>query len=77
MLFPGLEAEKPVAYWRPCGGLRHGMAATEVPRPGQERRTLCGELLNIVDASEIDWLAPTCETCWTAAIALRDANKSK
>ncbi|MFC7342562.1 zinc finger protein [Saccharopolyspora griseoalba] len=77
MLFPGLEPERPVVHWRPLGGLRHGVAATELPRTGQERRTLCGELLNIVDASELDWLAPTCESCWTAALAPRDGDQSE
>lgn len=73
MLFPGLEAERPVAYWRPYDGLRHGMSADEIPKPGQQRQTLCGERIDIIDASEIDWLAPTCEQCWQVAVTLRNA----
>ena len=62
----------PVAYWRPVGGVRHGMLTSERPYPGEERKALCGEPLLITNPRDEDWLSPTCATCWAEAKALRD-----
>jgi hypothetical protein len=75
VLFPGLEPQRPVAYWRPFEGSRHGLEPDELPLPGQERPTLCGRTISIGRATEVEWLAPTCETCWTEAKARRDASR--
>ena len=66
------QSADPVAYWRPFEGERHGMAATRLPRLGQEREALCGRLITIVDPSVVDWLAPTCSECWGRATRIRD-----
>ncbi|WP_372495396.1 hypothetical protein [Saccharopolyspora soli] len=49
------------------------MAPTGPPIPGQERETFCGLTISVVIATEVQWLAPTCETCWAEAKARRDA----
>jgi hypothetical protein len=68
-LFSG---QQPVAYWRPHGGLRHALHPTDPPRPGQVRETLCGRVVEVGDPTAIDWLSPTCDTCWLTATAARD-----
>ncbi|GAA2338828.1 hypothetical protein GCM10009854_13960 [Saccharopolyspora halophila] len=72
-MFEYFGARQVVAYWRPCGGFRHALPPDEPPRPGRERETLCGLSVEIGCPTEIDWLSPTCEPCWTAAIDRRDA----
>lgn len=67
-----MRVSGPVAFWRPVGGLRHGLSPVEVPRPGQERTTLCGETVTIVEVSEVEWFAPTCDDCWGWATSQRD-----
>ena len=56
-----------VAYWRPAGGERHALEPTQAPREGQERVTLCGETITVVEASDVAWLSPTCDFCWAEA----------
>ncbi|MEU6264329.1 zinc finger protein [Saccharopolyspora shandongensis] len=68
-----LDPQRPVAYWRPFEGSRHGLEPDEPPVPGQERSTLCGRTIGIVRPTEVEWLAPTCESCWSEAKARRDA----
>lgn len=77
MLYPNLEPQRPVAYWRPVDGVRHGLEPDEQPFPGQERSTLCGLTVSVVRVTEVDWLAPTCERCWGEATARRDARASE
>ena len=66
------NGQRLVAYWRPHGGLRHGLHPTEPPHPDEERDTLCGETIRIGRPTAIDWLSPTCEACWLMATATRD-----
>lgn len=73
MLYPNLEPERPVAYWRPVAGVRHGVEPDGPPFPGQERATLCGSRVQLGRVGDVDWLAPTCEDCWAEAVARRDA----
>ncbi|MGW1682116.1 zinc finger protein [Saccharopolyspora sp. NPDC002376] len=77
MLYPNLEPQRPVAYWRPVDGVRHGLEPDEPPFPGQERATLCGLRIGVVRVTDVDWLAPTCETCWSEATARRDAQAAQ
>jgi hypothetical protein len=37
------------------------------------RDTFCGKTIEVVEPSEVDWLAPTCAICWAEAKARRDA----
>ncbi|MDA3647769.1 hypothetical protein OU416_27175 [Saccharopolyspora indica] len=62
-----------IAYWRPAEGLRHGLEPDAPPQAGQERNTLCERSITIGSPNELDWLAPTCETCWAEACSRRDA----
>ncbi|WP_165968117.1 zinc finger protein [Saccharopolyspora elongata] len=62
-----------VAYWRPFDGIRHGLYPDQPPQPGQCRETLCGMTLTVGTPTEVEWLAPTCESCWNEARSRRDA----
>ncbi len=59
----GLFWQGPVVWWNPVGGWRHAFAPDMKPRPGQERVTVCGQAVVLIDPSELDWLAPTCDAC--------------
>ncbi|WP_372495380.1 zinc finger protein [Saccharopolyspora soli] len=71
----GLVSPGPVVYWRPHGGQRHALWPMELPRAGQERETVCGDTITLIEPSEVDWLDPTCEFCMTRARELRDARE--
>lgn len=70
---PSFQRQGPVVYWRPLKGERHALPPTHVPRPGEERETLCGLNVTTTDPSDVDWLDPTCGHCMARATALRDA----
>ncbi|MBA8825775.1 hypothetical protein FHX42_003141 [Saccharopolyspora lacisalsi] len=48
-------------------GWRHAFSPEAKPRPEQERVTLCGQAVVLIDPSELDWLMPTCDTCMDRA----------
>ncbi|NYH80353.1 hypothetical protein FHR84_003710 [Actinopolyspora biskrensis] len=58
----------PVVWWNPVAGLRHAFSRELRPRPGQERDTLCGQWVTLIDPSELDWLLPTCDICMSVAV---------
>lgn len=66
-------ASGPVAYWRPFEGVRHALEPTEPPQVGQQRQALCGDSITVTAASDVAWLAPTCDFCWAEATSRRDA----
>lgn len=66
-----------IAYWRPFGGFRHGLYPDAPPHPGQQRETLCGLNLTVGNPTEVEWLSPTCESCWDEARSRRDAAARK
>ncbi|GAB3549139.1 hypothetical protein J2S53_004147 [Actinopolyspora lacussalsi] len=57
----------PVVWWQPVAGWRHALSPELRPRPGQRRTTLCGEDVELIDPTEVDWLMPTCDTCMSLA----------
>ncbi len=69
----GFYSQGPVVYWHPFGGERHALWPTSPPQHGQVRDTVCGRNTTIAQASDVDWLAPTCVECLTKARAMRDA----
>ncbi|ASU80706.1 hypothetical protein CDG81_00595 [Actinopolyspora erythraea] len=58
----------PVVWWNPVGGFRHAFSREVRPRPQQQRDTLCGQRVTLIDPSEVDWLVPTCDICMSTAI---------
>lgn len=71
----GLSWQGPVAWWQPVAGWRHALPPDQRPRPGQERETLCGEQVTLIDPSDVDWLLPTCATCMATAIELGEQRR--
>ena len=63
----GLFWQGPVVWWNPVDGWRHAFAPDRKPQPEQERVTLCGQAVVLIDPSELDWLAPTCDVCMNRA----------
>ncbi|MDR7301951.1 zinc finger protein [Haloactinomyces albus] len=72
-MYGGVEWEGPVVWWQPVEGQRHAFSPDRRPRPGQERDTVCGEQVTLVELAEVDWLAPTCDVCMAEACTRRDA----
>ncbi|NYH80820.1 hypothetical protein FHR84_004188 [Actinopolyspora biskrensis] len=64
----GFEWPGPVVWWNPVDGFRHAFDAGQRTRPGQNRETLCGSNVVLIDPSELDWLLPTCDICMSAAV---------
>lgn len=72
-----LSWEGPVVWWHPVDGWRHALSPELRPRPGQERATVCGEAVTLAEASDVDWLAPTCDTCMAEARARGNARAAR
>lgn len=76
-VFGYAEWEGPVVWWQPTRGERHAFPPDRRPRPGQERETVCGEQVTLVELAEVDWLAPTCDACMAEARTRRDARAER
>ncbi len=71
----GLTWRGPVVWWQPVAGWRHALSPDQRPRPGQERQTVCGEQVTLIEPSDVDWLLPTCDTCMAAAVELGEQRR--
>lgn len=77
VLSGGLSWKGPVVWWQPVAGWRHALPPDRRPHPGEERETVCGESVTLIDPSDVDWLLPTCDTCMARAMELVEQRRQE
>ncbi|MGH3899382.1 MAG: zinc finger protein [Pseudonocardiaceae bacterium] len=57
-------------FWLPIDGQRHAAGIRDRYLPyGEQVGTFCGKQLRRAPVDDIEWLWPTCSTCWSITAA--------